>query len=298
LSAFDAIVVGGGPAGLSAALVLGRCRRRVLLIDDEKPRNARSRAVHGFLGHDDLTPASLREAAVAQLRPYDVEVRRAKVVHAARQGPRFVVTDSTERRAEARKLLLATGVVDEVPALPGAAKLYGRGLYPCAYCDGWEFRDKALAAFGQGAGCIDAALGLTTWSRDVVWFTNRGGLPGPEELARLDRHGVTVCDDAVIAFEGVEDGLRGVRTTRGTVLRDAVFLHLGQRAQSPLAAMLGCELERNGVVETFDEQRTCVPGLYLAGDASHDVKFAIVAAAHGARAAHDINQALREEDTA
>jgi thioredoxin reductase len=174
---------------------------------------------------------------------------------------------------------------------------YGRGIYPCIYCDGWELRDQPLGAFGSGDSCSEFALGLTTWSHDVVWFTNGPAEVDARERERLARYGVRIQEGRVLAFEGNGEDLDHVVVEGGVrVARRAVFLHLGQRVRSPLADMLGCGVDE-GMVETFEKQRTAVPGLYFAGDASHDVKFAIVAAAHGARAAHDINQALRQEDT-
>lgn len=295
----DVIIVGGGPAGLSAALVLGRCRRRVLIYDDGRPRNARSNGVHGFLGHDGLPPGELRELGLSALAPYDVEVRRSRVASAIRIDGGFEVTDAEGRRERARKLLLATGVEDRLPDIPGVDAFYARGIYPCAYCDGWEVRDQGLGAYGgSGDSCVEFALGLITWSRDVVLFTDGDAGLAEAQRARLARHGVVVREEEVLRFEGDDQSLQYVVLRGGERLaRDAVFLHAGQRPRSPLAEMLGCDVEDGGVVETFAKQRTVVEGLYLAGDASQDVKFAIVAAAHGARAAHDINQAIREEDT-
>jgi thioredoxin reductase len=293
----DVIIVGGGPAGLSAALILGRCRRSVLIYDDGKPRNARSSGVHGFLGHDGIRPEALRELGRAELAPYDVEIRLSRVVQAARLDQGFETKDAEGRREQARKLLLATGVEDRLPDIPGVEQLYGRGIYPCAYCDGWELRGKALGAYSKSASCVEFALGLTTWSRNVCLFTDGGAPPSPEQAARLRRHGVVVQSKAVQCFEDYEQGLNVILEDGARVYRDAVFLNSGQRPHSPLAESLGCKVQDTGTVDTFAKQRTPVAGLYLAGDASHDVKFAIIAAAHGARAAHDINQALREEDT-
>jgi thioredoxin reductase len=299
MATWDTIIVGGGPAGLSAALILGRCRRRVLLYDDDSARNRVSRGIHGFVSQDGIPPDEFRRRAHAELSVYGVQIRAGKVVEAARLDDGFELRAEPGGRATTRKLLLATGVQDELPALPGARELYGRGLFPCAYCDGWEFRDRALAAYGSGPSSAEFALGLTTWSRDVILFTDGGEEPAAEDRARLTRYSVALRPEHVRAFEGGERGLEAVILENGDRLpRDAVFLHLGQRlAAPPLAAVLGCELEEGGPVRTFEKQTTNVPGLYLAGDAAHDVKFAIVAAAHGARAAHEINQALRAEDT-
>ncbi len=294
----DVAIVGGGPAGLTAALVLGRCRRSVLVYDEGKPRNARSRGVHGFLGHDGIAPGALRERARAELSPYAVELRAVRVTRAERVPGGFELTDANGESARARRLLLATGVTDVLPDVPGARELYARGIYPCAYCDGWELRDRALGAYGSGPSSAEAALGLTTWSRDVILFSNGPADLDPSARARLTRNRVWLREERIEAFEGDDVGLRDVLLEGGIrVPRDAIFLHLGQRQRSPLAEMLGCSFEDGDFAETGEKQKTRVAGVYLAGDASHDVKFAIVAAAQGARAAHDINQTLREEDT-
>jgi thioredoxin reductase len=298
MATWDAIIVGGGPAGLSAALILGRCRRRVVVYDDDSARNRVSRGIHGFVSHDGIPPDEFRRRAHAELATYGVEIRSGRIVEAVCIDGGFEVRAVPGGKETTRKLLLATGIQDELPALPGARELYGRGLFPCAYCDGWEYRDRRLGAYASGASAAEFTLGLTTWSRDVVLFTNGEPLP-EEDQARLERYAVTVRRERVHAFAGGDGGLEAVVLEDGErVPRDALFLHLGQRgAAPPLAARLGCKFEEGGPVRTFEKQTTDVVGLYLAGDAAQDVKFAIVAAAHGARAAHEINQALRAEDT-
>jgi thioredoxin reductase len=297
--AWDTIVVGAGPAGLSAALILGRCRRRVLVYDDDSARNRVSRGIHGFVGHDGIPPHEFRRRALAELAAYGVDVRAARVVEVTQIDGGFEVRASSGGSESARKLLLATGIEDELPDLPGARALYGRGLFPCAYCDGWEFRDRRLGAYAWGPSAAEFALALTTWSRDIVLFTDGKALPADAELARLERYSISLRHERVSAFAGGQAGLEAVVLESGErVPRDAIFLHSGQELAAPaLAATLGCEFEPGGPVRTFEKQTTNVPGLYLAGDAAHDVKFAIIAAAHGARAAHEINQALRQEDT-
>jgi thioredoxin reductase len=224
-------------------------------------------------------------------------VRKERVVRAAPANDGFEVEDALGNVDRARKLLLATGVQDRLPEIPGVAELYGRVIFPCVYCDGWEVRDQPLAAFGYGPKAADFALGLLTWSRDVVLLTNGGEPPTAQDRERLRRYGVVTREERVIAFEERPAGCSVALDNGEKILRAGVFLHYGQTAQSLLAQSFGCTVEAAGTVETFEKQRTQVHGLYLAGDASHDVKFAIVAAAHGARAAHDINQALRQEDT-
>jgi thioredoxin reductase len=295
---FDVIVVGGGPAGLSAALILGRCRRRVLLCDAGHPRNARSQRVHGFLSRDGTQPAELLECAREQLRPYDsVTIRFAEVVDAEQTSEAFAVILDDGLRYVGSKLLLATGVVDELPAIPGIEKFFGRSVYPCPYCDGWEWREQPLAIYGRGEKGSGLSLMLSLWSKDLILCTD-----GPAELSRAQRERlalqrIPVREEPIARLEGADDGLlRKIVFANGEALaRQAMFFNTGARQRSPLIAKLGCELDEKGRADTGDFEEANVPGLYIVGDASGDVQFAIVAAAEGARAAVAINKAMLRE---
>src|SRR4051794_2474530 len=172
---YDVIVAGGGPAGLSAALMLGRCRRRVLLCDLGEPRNRRSHALHGYLTRDGIAPGQLNALGREELHTYGIELRHAGVTDAKWGTDRFHVTVGADAE-DARFLLLATGVVDDLPAVSGLDECYGRSVFHCPYCDGWEWRDRGLAVLGRGREAARTALALKTWSSDVVLFTNGGRL--------------------------------------------------------------------------------------------------------------------------
>jgi thioredoxin reductase len=297
---FDLIVVGAGPAGLSAALILGRCRRRVLVCDAGRPRNAASRALHGFLTRDGTDPAELRRLGREQLRPYPgVELRDAGVADARRVGGRFEVTLAGGDRLRCRKLLLATGVVDEVPAVEGIEPLYGRSVFHCPYCDGWEVRDRPLAAYGRGRVGRGLALELTAWSRDIVLCTDGPPELSPRAADRLARNGIAVRQERIARLEGADGLLERIVFADGPPLaRRALFFNTGQRQGSGLPAKLGCTFTPRGAVQTGAYEATNVPGLYVAGDASRRVQLAVVAASEGAKAAFAINTALLREDLA
>jgi thioredoxin reductase len=293
---FDVIVVGGGPAGLSAALMLGRSRRRVLLCDLRLPRNRHSHALHGYLTRDGVAPFTFNDLGRAELAQYGVDVRIEGVTSAQWIDNRFRVCVGRDREEESRFLLLATGVIDDLPAIPGFDDCYGRSVFHCPYCDGWEWRDRRLAAFGRGAACVGLALGLKTWSADVVLCTNGARLDRANR-ERLERNGIAVRTDPVAALDHDDGALRALTFAHGEVRAcDALFFATGQRPQSPLATTLGCTFTKLGTVNTGNACDTNVPRVFVAGDASRDAQFVVVAAAEGVKAAVAINKALQREE--
>lgn len=297
---YDVIIVGAGPAGLSAALMLGRSRRRVLVCDTGHPRNAASQAMHGYLTRDGMPSREFLAVAREQLRQYDtVELRGIEVIEAAcRPDARFHVALADGSEHTARKLLIATGVVDNLPDIPGFRQLYGRSVFHCPYCDGWEVRDRPLAIYGRGLRGLGLSLELTGWSRDLVLCSD-----GPAEIdgdgrARLARNGIAMREERVVRLEG-SDALESVVFESGPPLpRHALFFTTGQTQQSQLAVALGCAFNEKGTVRTGKYESTHLPGLYVAGDASRAVQWVVVAAAEGAEAAFAINSDLLQEDLA
>ncbi len=296
---YDAIIVGGGPAGLSAALVLGRCRRRVLVCDSGDYRNAASDAVHGFLTRDCMNPADLLRTAREQLVPYGVEYRCIAVKGACPCEGGFKVSLADGVECHSRKLLLATGMKDKVPKIQGIEPLYGKSVHHCPYCDGWEWRDQPLAVYGKKQHGHALALALINWSRDVALVTN--GLSGldSKQHAELKRFGIPVYTAKVVRLEGTDGMLERIEFANGKSLeRKAMFFSTGQDQHCDLPKAFGCLFTNKGVVRTSRMQETNVPGLYVVGDASRDVQFVIVAAAEGAKAAEAVNEALMKEDRA
>ncbi len=296
---YDAIIVGAGPAGLSAALILGRSRRRVLVCDTGRPRNAASHAINGFVSRDGIDPREFLRISREQLRKYDgVELRNIEVLEArCRADARFEVELADGRVLIARKLLIATGVADNVPDIPGLRDLYGRSVFHCPYCDGWEVRDQPLAIYGRGSRGVGLSLELTGWSRDLVLCTDGPAEVDDDDRARLARAGIGMREDRIDRLDGHDGALTRIVFADGSVLpRRALFFTTGQAQQSQLAVGLGCELNDKGTVRTGPYESTHVSGLYVAGDASRAVQWVVVAAAEGAEAAFAMNTDLLRED--
>jgi thioredoxin reductase len=296
---YDVIIVGAGPAGLNAALILGRCRRTVLICDNGQPRNAASRALHGYPTRDGIDPREFRAIGRQELTRYDtVELRDVAATDAQCEASgQFRVTLADGAVVRSRKLLVATGVCDNLPDIPGIQEMYGRSVFHCPYCDGWENRDQPIAVYGKGYRGTGLALELTAWSRDLVLCTDGPADMDADDRARFARNGIAIREERVVALDGRDGLLERVRFSTGEPLpRRALFFSAGQFQRSELAIRLGCEFNDKGTVRTGKYESTHLPGLYVAGDASRAVQWVIVAAAEGAEAAFAINTDLIKED--
>jgi thioredoxin reductase len=276
----DTVIVGGGPAGLSAALVLGRARRRVLVLDTGKPANRVSTGIGGLLGQVRVVPADFRAAGREQLEGLpNVEVRDCEVLDASAVGDGFAVKlDGGE--VLSRSLVLAHGLRYDPPALPGVNELWGRSVFHCPFCDGWEVRDLSLAVHGSGPDAARSALVVSGWSRDVVLLTD-----GPAQLngerAALDRAGVRVREEPIRELVGGEGWLDRIEFQSGPPEhRDAMFVRTYRGQPNDLADELGVELSAAGTIVTDRDGRTGVRGIYAAGDAATE-QFRSVANALG-----------------
>jgi thioredoxin reductase len=296
----DVIIPGGGPAGLNAALMLGRARRNVLLCDTGQPRNATVHAMHGLLSRDGTDPAALRQTARDQLGAYPtVRLRDIAVQSVTGEAEQFTVTLADGTSEQARRVLLATGVADQLAAIPGLAELWGRGVFNCPYCDGWEVRDRPLAVLAGDPRNIQLALQLTRYSPDVLLASNGAAELDADARGLLAAHKVQLREEPIARLEGGDGRLeRIVFATGEPAARAAAFLHAPTRQASDLPDQLGCTLLDDGSVMVDDLGQTSVPGVFAAGDLARRPSMplpgaqVVIAAAEGAIAAVAIDQQL------
>ena len=295
---WDVVIAGAGPAGLSAALVLGRACRRVLLCDTGTPRSWASKEMHAYLSRDGVSPARFLELARREVLAYPgVRFVPAEVTGARRISAGFSVRLAHRTGVRTRKLLIATGLFDSVPRLAGIDDLFGRSVFQCPYCDGWEMRGRKVAVYGRRQHGLQMARAMTAWSRDIVLFTDGRAGYSTVERRKLARNGIRVDERRIARLEGRRGQLRAILFRDGTRLpRDTLFFDTPSREQSRLAESLGCRFGRDGGVLCGEYEATSVPGVFVAGNIIRDVQLSIVAAAEGARAAFGINRALTRED--
>lgn len=291
---YDVLIVGGGPAGLSAALMLGRCNRRVLLVDSMEYRNEASLASHGFLTRDGTPPSQLRSIGREELTQYPVTFRAERVTSVTPAFEKFAVQMAHGATALVRKVILATGITDTPIPIQGMAEIYGKSAFPCPYCDAWEVRGEPLGVIGKdGAGL---AMMMLTWSRDVMYFAN-GAPINPAEEARLREVGIPTIRPAIQRLESAGGILSRVWLAGGGYTpRRALFLKSGLQQRSDLTVQLGLRDPSSDVIRHSSNGATSIPGLYIAGDITQDSFFVISAAAEGTRAAVAVNEEIHHED--
>jgi thioredoxin reductase len=300
---YDVVVIGGGAAGLSGALTLARARRSVLVVDAGQPRNAPAGHVHNYLGREGTPPAELLAIGRGEVESYGGTVVTGRVTAVHREGDGFRIDLDGGAPVRARQLLLATGLTDELPELPGVAERWRSTVLHCPYCHGWEVRDRAVGVVARGSLGAYAALLWRQWTDDVVLFLHAGTEPTADELEQLAARGVRIVRGEVAGLEGAAD----VRLVTGElVARDAVVVSPLFTADAGLLAGLGATpvpQEMHGSVmgsylPADPTGRTDVPGVWVAGNAGDLIAQVIVAAAQGLRAGAMINADLIAEDTA
>jgi thioredoxin reductase len=307
---YDCIVIGAGPAGLSAALFLARYRRRVLSFHHNSPRNLYSHGVHGFLGHHGIMPEELLARGRDEVTKHGgliVEGCVTKVERIADEHFRVSTGDEEDGREaegqsfEARRILLATGLRDLTPDCPGFPDFYGITVHHCPDCDGYEVSDRRVAVLSRGQEAVGFTLNMLTWTDKLTLLTNGDeGDMTDEHLAKLAHFNIPLNNRRIVGLEGdVEKKLiERVRFEDGEALEcDALFFNLGTEMSGDLHEQLGCKLDKEcGLVSVDKEQQTSVPGVYAAGDITPHSQLAVVAASEGAMAAIHIHKSLIPEE--
>ncbi|WP_402467544.1 NAD(P)/FAD-dependent oxidoreductase [Isoptericola aurantiacus] len=304
---YDVLVIGGGAAGLSGALTLARARWRVAVIDAGAPRNAPAAGVHGLLGRDGVSPAELLATGRAEVRAVGGQVHDARVAQVVRDDGGthpFAVTLDDGRVTRARRLLLATGLVDELPDVPGLAERWGRDVLHCPFCHGYEVRGRRIGILATGPHAVRQALLFSQWSDQVVLLTHTGPAPTGDDDARLAARSVDVVDGRVRQVVTEDERLTGVvLDDGGTVALDALVVGTTMRARADVVGPLGLAVTAHpsgqGDHLVADETgRTSVPGVWVAGNATNLSAQVATAAAEGTWAAAQITMDLIEADTA
>jgi thioredoxin reductase len=313
---YEAAIVGGGPAGLSAAIWLGRYRHRVVLFDSGDPRNWETRGIHGYLGLPDVLPFDLRARGRDEARRFGAELIDAHVERISRLGEEefqleihpLVVEKATPRELEtrsvaapyqvtARRLLLAFGIKDVWPDVPGLEPCYGDTVHHCPDCDGYEASGCRIAVIASGRSAVGMAFSLATWSDQITICTN--GAPAriePEHHEKLAALGVSVRTECITRLHNDDGAVRSLEFERGgEVPCDRIFFSIGHGPADDLAAQIGCKRDHEGMIEVDHAFRTSIPNVFAAGDIVPGPDLGIVAAAHGAVAAAAINKSLMPE---
>ncbi|GMG77700.1 NAD(P)/FAD-dependent oxidoreductase [Bacillus safensis] len=293
----DCAIIGGGPAGLSAALVVGRGRKQVIVFDDELPRNRVTQESHGFITNDGMTPFEIRRAGEADLQKYpNIKIKRSRIVDIQKKEERFTLLTHEGDRFEAKKIILATGLQDILPEIEGIHDVYGKTLFSCPFCDGWELKDKALALIAENQRALHMAKLLSNWTKDLIVFTN-GHVLAEEDKVLLRAHSIQVIDVPIVSIDHDNGQLRSLQLANGeTVKREGGFVASEFKQSAPFAEKLGCQMTKNAGIETDILGRTTVSGIFACGDNLGGPAQLVLAAAAGSQAGMGVIHELVQEE--
>ncbi|MEY8844201.1 NAD(P)/FAD-dependent oxidoreductase [Bacillus safensis] len=298
----DCAIIGGGPAGLNAALVVGRGRKQVIVFDDELPRNRVTQESHGFITNDGMTPFEIRQAGEADLQKYpNIQIKRSRINDIQKREEFFTLLTHEGDTFEAKKIILATGLQDILPEIEGIHDVYGKTLFSCPFCDGWELKDKALALIAENQRALHMAKLLSNWTKDLIVFTN-GHVLAEEDKSLLMAHSIQVIDVPIVSIDHDNGELRSLQLANGeTVKREGGFVASEFKQSAPFAEKLGCQMTKNAGIETDILGRTTVSGVFACGDNLGGPAQLVLAAAAGSQAGmgviHELVQEAFQEKT-
>ncbi len=296
----DCAIVGGGPAGLNVALVLGRAKKNIILFDDNKPRNAVTHESHGFITRDGISPAEFKRLGREDLNKYSsyVSIQETFVTEVKKEENVFTIRTSDGNQFESRKVILATGLKDKLPEVNGIHDFYGKSLFNCPFCDGWELKDQPLVLIAESEHAFHMARMIYNWSKDLLVCTNAKNPLTEEQKQQLVEKNITIIDEKIEALHGEKGFLEKVTFTNGAELsRVGGFIAPNLQQSSSIAEDLGCKMTSVGGVETDPFGRSTVEGVFVCGDSSIIAPAQlIIAAAEGSKAAIGVVQDLIQED--
>jgi thioredoxin reductase len=293
---YEVIIIGGGPAGLNAAIILGRCRRKILVFDSGKYRNRVARGVHGFLTRDGIPPLEFHRLAKLELNYYNIPIVEDEIEEGYPTDYGFEVIDKHGNKYECKKLLLATGLRDNLPDIPGVEECYGTSVHHCPYCDGWENQDKKIAVYSKTLAGYELALNMFNWSQKITVLTDGANYLKEKHTKVLDKHKIRYITTPIKQLIHEKKYLKNIEFRDGSSYEcEAFFFSNGFDQRSKLGVMLGCKYTTKGVIVNDKYQHTSIKNLFVAGDAAQDMQFVVVAAAEGAKAAVTINKELTKE---
>ncbi|MEH7202505.1 NAD(P)/FAD-dependent oxidoreductase [Bacillus safensis] len=292
----DCAIIGGGPAGLSAALVVGRGRKQVIVFDDELPRNRVTQESHGFITNDGMTPFEIRQAGETDLQKYpNIQIKRSRINDIQKREEVFTLLTHEGDTFEAKKIILATGLQDILPEIEGIHDVYGKTLFSCPFCDGWELKDKALALIAENQRALHMAKLLSNWTKDLIVFTN-GHVLAEEDKSLLTVHSIQVIDVPIVSIDHDNGQLRSLQLANGeTVKREGGFVASEFKQSAPFAEKLGCQMTKNAGIETDILGRTTVSGVFACGDNLGGPAQLVLAAAAGSQAGMGVIHELVQE---
>lgn len=294
----DCAIIGGGPAGLNAALVLGRARRSVILFDNDQARNAVTQESHGFITRDGVSPREFREFAYQDISKYpSVKIKKQKIVEIKEENSFFRLTTEEGNSHLSKKIIIATGLKETLPNVEGIKNYYGKSLFSCPYCDGWELRDQPLVLISENKRAAHAVMTIYQWSKDLVVCTNGSKIISDAEEQLFKKKGIRVIVERIAKLSGANGKLEKVIFENGEeIIRTGGFVSTELEQPNHFAKSLGCEMNSNSGIIMDEFGRTNVKGVYAAGDISFGPSQLIIAASQGSRAAIGVNSDLITEE--